>query len=262
VAAGLTPPAIRHYCRQNGWRRVHAGVYALTHAPLTRRQVWVAATLSAPDSFLSHASAGACWGIRPFEGSYEVVTRPGTAGPRRLGSLLVCRSKSLAGNTTRHDGIAITTAERTVIDLAAQLNRRATGKMFREALRLRLTTVPALVAVLSSHPGARGIAHLRELAARYARLPYERTRSDAEGLALELLHDAELEPPLVNTRIAGEEADLAWPRRRAIIEIDGPQYHQFADETHARSVHGRGRGTRSAASRTTGSTTSSGSSSP
>ena len=36
--------------------------------------------------------------------------------------------------------------------------------------------------------------------------------------------------PRVNTRIAGEEADLAWPERRLIIEIDGPQYHHFPDE--------------------------------
>jgi very-short-patch-repair endonuclease len=34
----------------------------------------------------------------------------------------------------------------------------------------------------------------------------------------------------VNARIAGEEADLTWPKPRVIIEIDGPQYHQFPDE--------------------------------
>ena len=31
-------------------------------------------------------------------------------------------------------------------------------------------------------------------------------------------------------RIAGEEADLVWPARRWIIEIDGPQYHRFPEE--------------------------------
>jgi very-short-patch-repair endonuclease len=34
----------------------------------------------------------------------------------------------------------------------------------------------------------------------------------------------------VNVRIAGEEADLVWPERRLIIEIDGPDFHQFRDE--------------------------------
>jgi hypothetical protein len=69
---------IDHRVRQRGWRVVHPGVYALTNAPLTRRQLWIAATLTTPDSVLSHASAAACWGIRPFEGSFETVTRPGS----------------------------------------------------------------------------------------------------------------------------------------------------------------------------------------
>lgn len=30
--------------------------------------------------------------------------------------------------------------------------------------------------------------------------------------------------------VAGEEADLVWPERKLIVEIDGPQYHRFADE--------------------------------
>ena len=71
---------------------------------------------------------------------------------------------------------------------------------------------------------------LAELAARYACLPYERTRSDPEGRALEVLHDAGVAPPRVNTRIAGEEADLVWPDDRLIVEIDGPQYHRFPEE--------------------------------
>src|SRR3954451_20401414 len=37
-------------------------------------------------------------------------------------------------------------------------------------------------------------------------------------------------PPRVNIRIAGEEADLVWPRRRLVVEIDGPQYHRFPGE--------------------------------
>jgi very-short-patch-repair endonuclease len=39
-----------------------------------------------------------------------------------------------------------------------------------------------------------------------------------------------VEAPKTNTRIAGLEADLAWPKARLIIEIDGAQYHQFPDE--------------------------------
>ena len=34
----------------------------------------------------------------------------------------------------------------------------------------------------------------------------------------------------MNVRINGEEADPVWPKEKRIIEIDGPQYHRFAEE--------------------------------
>ena len=103
-------------------------------------------------------------------------------------------------------------------------------KAFREALRLNATTREKIKATLARHPHRPGTPFLDALVTRYATLPYERTRSDAEAFALEVLHDAGIEPPLVNVRIAGEEADLAWPERRLIIEIDGPQYHRLKDD--------------------------------
>jgi very-short-patch-repair endonuclease len=144
--------------------------------------------------------------------------------------LLVCHSKALDGNTTTRDGIPITTPERTVIDLAAQLDRKATARLFREAIRLKLATAQSLMIVLERHPNARGSADLRKRAKRYAALPYHRARSDAEARALEILHDAGAQPLNVNERIAGEEADLSDPKRKRIIEIDGPQFHLFPEE--------------------------------
>jgi Protein of unknown function (DUF559) len=227
LAAGLTWPMIAHRVRHRGWRVVHPGVYALVNAPLTRRQLWLAATLTTPDSVLSHASAAACWGIRNFASNFETITRPGSGGPRRLGGVLVSRSTRLQEDTTDHGGIKITNVARTVIDLAAQLPPRQTARSFREALRLKLMTRKELTAALERHSGRRGTRLIADLLSRYAEVPYERTRSDAEGRALELLHDAGVEPPTVNSKIAGEEVDLSWPRSRRIIEIDGRQYHQF-----------------------------------
>ena len=215
---------------RHGWRVIHPGVYAVNAAPLTRHQRWMAATLTTQDTVLSHASAAAAWGFRPFDGSYEVVCRPGYGGPRRVGGLLVLRSRTLEGDTTRRDGVPITTAARTLIDLCAHLNAHATGRALRESLRLKVTTMAAVTVALDRHRGRRGTGHLATLVRRYRSLPYARTRSPAEARALELLHDAGVQPPLVNVRIAGEEADLAWPRRKLIVEVDGPQYHRFRGE--------------------------------
>jgi len=61
-------------------------------------------------------------------------------------------------------------------------------------------------------------------------LPIERARSGSEVRALEVLRDAGFELPRLNVDIAGEEADLSWPRERLIIEIDGGPYHQDVGE--------------------------------
>lgn len=230
MAEGASWNWIQHRRQSGGWRRVHSGVYALTQSPLTRRQRWIAATLTTPHSVLSHASAGACWGFRPWEAAFETITRPGSGGPRRLRGLLVCRSSLLSPDTTVHEGIKITTGARVLIDLAPHQSSRAVARSFREAVRLGATTPSELSATLERHPTRRGTLFLSQLATRYAALPYARTRSDAESRALELLHDAGIEPPLTNVKIAGEEADLLWPRQRRIIEIDGPQYHRFPEE--------------------------------
>jgi very-short-patch-repair endonuclease len=213
-----------------GWRVVHPGVYVLTSSPVARRQLWFAAVLTAPGTVLSHGSAGECYGFYRFDRGYEVVTRPGQGGRRRQGGLLVFRSKTLDGDVTSHTGIPITTAARALIDIAPGLDQKRIGRAFREAIRLKCTTAQRVANALERHRGRPGTRALTTLATRYATLPYHRARSDAEGRALELLHDAGVESPRVNARIAGEEADLVWFERRLIVEIDGPQFHQFREE--------------------------------
>lgn len=242
-ALDWTHNAIKHAAKRGHWRRVHRGVYALTQAPLTQHQRWLAATLTAPNTFLSHSSAGGCHGFREHRARFETVTRPGTGGPKRIGNLLVCRSTTLAGNTTTKDGIPITTAERTLIDLAPNLNDKDLKRAFREALRLGATTADRITSITSLNT-PRGTARLKALAERYAHLPYARTRSDAEALALEQHHDNGGDQPDVNVRINGREADLVFEDRGEIVEIDGPQFHRFPDEDAEKEERWRAAGYR------------------
>src|SRR3954470_14896194 len=139
-AVGWTPRKVGCHVQQGGWRVIHPGVYALTSAPLRREQLWFAAVLTAPGSVLSHGSAAARDGFHHFERGFEVVTRPGQGGRRRHGGVLVFRSKCLDGDVTRHAGIPITTAARTLLDLAPGLEPVRLGRAFREAIRLKRTT--------------------------------------------------------------------------------------------------------------------------
>src|SRR5947208_11410407 len=93
LEGGWTWGKIRHHVHRLGWRAVHPGVYLLTSSPVSRRQLWFAAVLTAPDSVLSHGSGGACYGFYRFERGYEVVTRAGRGGRRRQGGVLAFRSK-------------------------------------------------------------------------------------------------------------------------------------------------------------------------
>jgi hypothetical protein len=228
---GFGKNAIAHRLANGRLITLHDGVFAIPPVPDDDWQVrWMAATLTGPRTFISHAAAGfahGCWSPIP---QYPIVTRPGSGGPQLLDGVLVCRSRELGGETTRLEGIPITTPERTVVDLAAFARGRRLERVVREAIRLRTTTAVELHAATRRHRGRRGVARLRAAVGRYAGLSLERTRSDAEALALTILRDAGRPVDDHNRLIEGEEADLIWHRHRLIIEIDGPQFHLDAAE--------------------------------
>jgi very-short-patch-repair endonuclease len=227
-ALGYSYEAVLHRVAAGRLVRVFDGVFAVAPLLDEQRTRWMAATLTTPDSVLSHASAGTAWGFRPFNAQFEIVTRPGSGGLRRLDDVLVCRSRNIEATTLR--GIPITTPERTLIDLAPQLDDRALARAVREAIRRKTTTPSELFIALARHRGRRGTRQLHATVSRYAGLPLYRTKSDAEALALEHLRDAGHPPQDNNKEIAGEEADLIWHEHRLIVELDGPQFHLDASE--------------------------------
>jgi hypothetical protein len=205
---------------------VEEGVYAV--APLLEHDEWgqwMSATLTAPGSVLSHTSAAAACGFWSLPRRLETITRPGSGGPRRHGGVLVYRSSVLGEECTTLHGIPITSVPRTVLDLARGVSDRALARAVREVIRQELTTVGALADAVGKHRFRRGTRRLAATLARYAGLPLERARSGAEVKALEILRTAGCPLPQLNVRIAGEEADLSWPGRRLIIEIDGGPFH-------------------------------------
>jgi hypothetical protein len=230
-ALGLSHHAIAHRLEAGRLVAVDQGVFALppvlAHDDWGR---WMGATLTAPDTYLSQTSAAAAWGFLSERGRLVTVTRPGSGGPRPLGGVRVFRSTTLEGECTELRGIPITAVPRTLIDIAPRVSRRALARAVREAVRLELTTIEAIVDCLARHPGRRGSGRLLAVLARYKDLPIERARSGAEVRALETLRDAGYALPRLNVRIAGEEADLSWATNRALIEIDGKPFHLDAGE--------------------------------
>src|SRR4051794_19223938 len=112
------------------------------------------------DAVLSHAAAGALWGLRPSGATIIDVTVPGSGGRQRRTGIRVHRARHLDGRTTTHEGIPVTTPERTILDLAATLQRRPLERVLDQAENTRLTDVPSLVAIARTTPGHRGASKL------------------------------------------------------------------------------------------------------
>jgi hypothetical protein len=226
VDIGLSAATISRWVIAGRLVAVEEGVFAV--APVLEHDDWgrwMAATLTEPGTVLSHLSAAAAWRLLSPRPGYETVTRTGSGGARRHGGLLVFRSKALTNDCTLLRGIPITSVARTLLDVSSRVSERALARAVREAVRLGLITLPVIGDSLGRYRGRRGSRVLAETVARYAGLPLERARSGAEVRAMEVLRVANRPLPRLNVRIAGEEADLNWPGKRLILEIDGGPFH-------------------------------------
>lgn len=233
--AGWTRGQIRHAVRNT--REVHDGVHVTGDAPLTAMQRWWAAVLTAPGTLLSDESVAALYGFVDDDARRTTVTRRGSGGLEILGPLVVRRTLLLPrDDVLTMQGIPALGPGRTLLDLVARASERRGRRLVREALRVKALTGPDLWRVLARYPGRRGVTRLRENAARYAHLPIDRTRSDPEAVALEILDAVGIRIPLVNVKIAGEEADLVWVPERRIVELDSRAFHHPAEDARKQAV--------------------------
>src|SRR4051812_33317128 len=58
---------VRHRAGAESWRTIHSGVYTRLQGPLTQRQRWIAAVLTARITYLDGLSAAACYGFHEWE---------------------------------------------------------------------------------------------------------------------------------------------------------------------------------------------------
>lgn len=159
-----------------------------------------------PGAALSHASAGALWGMLGYRGrdssrSVELpiqVTVRGASESRR--GIRVHRSRTLTpGEVTVCIGIPATNPSRTLADLRRILPRSRFAAALRQAEFLGLPLDAAL------EP--------------------DRTRSELERRLLSLCRRHRLPRPEVNVRVGSFTVDFLWAERRLIVEVDGYRAH-------------------------------------
>jgi very-short-patch-repair endonuclease/predicted transcriptional regulator of viral defense system len=203
--------------------RIHRGVYLVGHtamAPLAREQAALLACGEA--AILSHVSAAALWQLRPSSPIVD-VTVVGRRIRRRQAIRLHVVGDIDGADVSRRYGLAVTSAARTLVDLAAVLEPEPLEAALSEAYALRRITERKLHAAVERNQGRPGAAALRALLTTQHGPTI--TKSRAERLLRALLRKAGLPQPLSNQPLLGHPVDILWPEQHLIVEFDGFQWH-------------------------------------
>lgn len=167
---------------------------------------------------------------------------------RGHGDIASSRRSLAADERTVHEGVPATSAMRTLLDLAAILDRAPLAKAVNEAEVLRLFDGRELGRLLGRHSRAPGGQTLRAVLADLDG-GAGRTESELELRFLPFAAEHELEPPLVNEPVVlpgfAPRVDCQWPASRLVLELDGYATHhtraQFeADRTRDRRLTAAG----------------------
>jgi very-short-patch-repair endonuclease len=225
AALGLGRRAIGHRLESGRLLPMHRGVYAVGHHKVSYKGWYMAAVLAVgADAVLSHRSAADLWGIRRTS-----RRRVDVSVERHLPSrpeIEIFWTPLPADETTVIEGIPVTTVPRTLLDLAAVVDRQQLERALEQAEAQRLTDPVSLDELLQRYPGRRGSRKLAKARARGAR---GITRSKLEERFQALLDEAVLPRPELNAPIELNgrqfEADCVWRKQRLIVELDGRAWH-------------------------------------
>jgi Protein of unknown function (DUF559) len=190
------------------------------------------------DAVVSHQSAACLHKISlvGHRDSAVHLTRPPGAGWRGGTGIRQHCAGLPAQQVTQHLGLSVTTAARTVVDLARVLPFSAGVVAADSALHQRLATKDELRSVLAGCSRWRGAS----VAADVIAFADGRSESPLESIARVVFRDCGLPPPrlqaLVGTADAADEVarvDFFWDKYRTIVEVDGAL--KYADPLRARA---------------------------
>ena len=233
LACGFSRRAIDARVERGVLVRVHPNVIAIAGTPETWHRKLMAAVLSVGrPAAASHRTAAELWGMTSRRGSsIEVVTRRWERVRRP--PFAVHESGDLVeSDIVVVDGIPVTTAARTVVDLGANAPKWVVASCLDTGLRKRLLTVGQVYRFIGrvAKRGRRGVGVIRPLIEE--REGWDAvTESELEDLFRRLVVGAGLRIPDAQYVLRDGDgsfvcrADFAYPDRRALIELDSESFH-------------------------------------
>lgn len=207
------------------YRPVYPGVYAPPDVEPSAIQRAVAAWLwSRRRGVVAGLSASAVLGTKWING---LVAAELVHHNRRAPQMLTVHSDELSlRETTKVDGMTVTTPARTAFDLGRRLNLKDGVKRIDALMNATQLKVVEIESVIETHPGVRGLGKLRKtlsLVDGGAESPYE-------SLTRLMLVGAGLPRPQTQLPVLDELGfvvaylDMGWPEYRVGVEFDGAQH--------------------------------------
>jgi very-short-patch-repair endonuclease len=236
---GLSADAVKRWRAAAKLFLLHPGVYALGHPWIPIEGRMTAAILHAGEgSVLSHATAAWWWGLIDQEPDVIDISTPTRA--RSTDGVRVHHPRHV--DATTHRRFPITTAARTLVDLAAQSSVSAVRRALAEAEYKGLLELHELEPYLfRGRPGAK---RLRQALARHQR-KLALTRSELERRFLALCERAGIPLPEVNAPVSRMRIDMVWHEQRIAVELDGYTGHHTPaqlERDRRRELHARMQG--------------------
>ena len=219
MRCGMSEYAVIRRQRAGNWRRCGPGVYFVEDRPFTdaariRAAVWGYGPRAAASGL-----AAAWWhSATNYAPQFVEVTVPRASnGRRRRGTRLRRRDLSPADIVERK-GLRVTALPLTVVEAAA---RHGGGAKLMDSALQRHVELPQLWRAHLSNKGRHGSPAARRL----LQAASDGARSEAERLLVKLLREAGIKGWRTNYPIGGYKVDVAFPKQRVAIEVDGWAFH-------------------------------------
>jgi very-short-patch-repair endonuclease len=229
-SVGMGKSAVSARVSAGRLHRLHRGVYAVGHRAVTPDALDLAVVLACGrDAVLSHRSAAYRWAL------LRHVARVDVTAPRqvRVPGVSSHRSALTPDDRAVVDAIPpVTSAARTLVDLAEVLTERRLADVVHEAEVQRILDLRRIEQALGRVPGRPGRHRLRRALAAYDGGP-PMTRSEAERRFLRLCATHSIATPQTDVMVGGREVDFHWPDAGLVVEIDGAATHHTRRAFHA-----------------------------
>lgn len=219
--------------RKERWRQPHTGVALLPGSADTPRQR-IAGALAAvgPHAAASHDTALFLYGLTQRTPAIPTVLVPHGKRAVRDARIRTVRTRTLVpGDVVRSDRLPVTSAVRTMIDVAPGLSLHRLLALILAARQRRLLDVERLAGrLLGPCPtGSRG-----RLTRALSQLGSDGSESILERLVRGLLYERGLRPEVaphpVRTALGPLTVDIAFLHQRLAIECEGFAYHRTRDD--------------------------------